>query len=142
MKSDEGTYKLADTAKRLDGWVKALDPSRVTTANLVVPHVSHVTGYADAVDIVGYSYRNEELPWGMYYFPEKQNTINECPGTWDDWKQVLEYPGVFSIFTWTGIDYIGECHDKWPVKSRWGDILNLAGFEKQGFNYFKSIWVT
>ncbi|MDU0354556.1 DUF4982 domain-containing protein [Paraglaciecola aquimarina] len=42
---------------------------------------------------------------------------------------------------WTGIDYIGERHKKWPEKSGWGDILDLAGFEVQGWNYFKSVFI-
>lgn len=138
--SKKGEFILTETAQRVNGWVKELDTTRPTTANLVVPHVSHVSGYADAVDLVGYSYRNVEIPWGQTYFPHKQVMINECPGSWDDWKQVLEHPGVFSIFMWTGIDYIGERNEAWPQKSAWGDMLNLAGFKVQGWNYFKSIW--
>ncbi|MGB5667903.1 MAG: sugar-binding domain-containing protein [Maribacter sp.] len=139
--SEKGEYILAETAKKINGWVKELDPSRVTTANLVIPQTSMVSGYADAVDIVGFSYRNKDIPWALKHFPNKQVTINENPGTWDDWKQVIENPGVFSVFMWTGIDYMGERHGDWPAKSGWGDILDLAGFELQGWNYFKSIWV-
>ncbi|WP_440876017.1 glycoside hydrolase family 2 TIM barrel-domain containing protein [Thalassotalea sp. PLHSN55] len=139
--SEKGEYILADTAKKLNDWVKELDTTRPTTANLIIPQVSHVSGYADAVDIAGYSYRNSVIPWGQTHFPEKQITINENPGTWDDWKQVIQFPGVFSQFMWTGIDYMGERHKKWPHKSGWGDMLNLAGFKLQGWNYFKSVWV-
>ncbi len=138
--SEKGQYILTETATRVNSWVKDLDTTRPTTANLVIPHVSHVSGYADAVDLVGYSYRNMEIPWGQTHFPHQQVTINECPGTWDDWKQVLEHPGVFSIFMWTGIDYMGERNKAWPEKSAWGDMLDLAGFKVQGWNYFKSIW--
>ncbi|MEH0152687.1 glycoside hydrolase family 2 TIM barrel-domain containing protein [Limibacter armeniacum] len=137
---EKGEYILANTAKRINGWVKELDTTRPTTANLIIPQVSHVSGYADAVDLVGYSYRNVIIPWAQKHFPHKQVTINECPGTWDDWKQVLEHPGVFSMYMWTGIDYMGERHGDWPEKSAWGDMLDLAGFEVQGWNYFKSIW--
>ena len=139
--SEKGEYILADTAKRLNQWVKELDTTRPTTANFILPQVSHVSGYADAVDIVGYSYRNSVIPWAQTHFPDKLITINENPGTWDDWKQVLEHPGVFSQFMWTGIDYMGERHLKWPEKSGWGDMLDLAGFKVQGWNYFKSVWV-
>lgn len=138
--SEKGEYILVETAQKVNDWVKELDTTRPTTANLVVPHVSHVSGYADAVDLVGYSYRNMEIPWAQTYFPEKQVTINECPGIWDDWKQVLEFPGVFSMFMWTGIDYLGESDDYWPGRRPWGDMLDLAGFKEQGWNYFKSVW--
>lgn len=139
--AEKGVFILAETAKRLNNWVKELDNTRTTTANLIIPQVSHVSGYADAVDIVGYSYRNVEIPWAQKHFPHKQVTINECPGTWDDWKTVLENPGVYGMFMWTGIDYLGESNKKWPGRRPWGDILDLAGFKVQGFNYFKSIWV-
>lgn len=140
-KWEKGEFILAETAKNLNTWVKELDTSRPTTANMILPSVSHVSGYADAVDIAGYSYRNVIIPWAQTYFPEKQVTINECPGTWDDWKQVLEHPGVYGMYMWTGIDYIGERDKDWPQKSAWGDMLDLAGFPDQGWNYFKSIWV-
>lgn len=139
MPKDE--YNLGETSQKLADWVRELDTTRPTTANHIIPQVSHVSGYADAVDIAGYSYRNNIFPWSKHYFPEKQTTINECPGTWDDWKQVLEYPGVFSMFMWTGIDYIGESNNRWPGRRPWGDMLDLAGFEEQGWNYFKSIWI-
>ena len=139
--SDHGKYKLSETALKLSTWVRDLDQTRPTTANMIIPQVSHVSGYAEAVDIAGYSYRNVEIPWAQKHFPNKQVTINECPGTWDDWKQVLENPGVFSVFMWTGIDYLGEAHNDWPQKGWDGDLLDFAGFKKQGFNYHKSIWV-
>jgi len=138
---EKGEYILAETAKQLSEWTRALDTTRPITANFVVPQTSMVSGYADAVDISGFSYRNKDIPWALKNFPDKQITINENPGTWDDWKQVLENPGVFSIFMWTGIDYMGERHGDWPSKSGWGDLLDLAGFKYQGWNYFKSIWV-
>jgi hypothetical protein len=138
--SEKGEYILAETAEKVNGWIKELDTSRPTTANLVIPHVSMVSGYADAVDLVGYSYRNIEIPWAAKHFPETQVSIHECPGSWDDWKYVLEYPGVYSIFMWTGIGYIGERDGRWPEKSGWGDMLDIAGFKNQGWNYFKSVF--
>lgn len=139
--SPKGTYILAETARKLNSWVKALDTTRPTTANFILPQVSHVSGYTDAVDIVGYSYRNSVIPWAQTHYPDTLITINENPGTWDDWKQVLQHPGVFSQFMWTGIDYMGERNALWPHKSGWGDMLDLAGFKQQGWNYFKSVWV-
>jgi beta-galactosidase/beta-glucuronidase len=140
-KLEKGEYNLAATARKLNSWIKDLDTTRATTANLVVPQTSHVSGYADAVDIVGYSYRNNDIAWANKYFPHKQITINECPGSWEDWQTVLDNPEVYSMYMWTGIAYMGEAHDAWPKKAWYGDMLNLAGFKNQGFNYFKSIWV-
>lgn len=140
-KAEKGEYILAETAHKLAKWTRELDPTRVVTTNMVVPQTSMVSGYADAVDISGFSYRNLDIPWAIKHWPDRHITINENPGTWDDWKQVIDHPGVFSIFMWTGIDYMGERHGDWPNKSGWGDLLDLAGFKYQGWNYFKSIWV-
>ena len=139
--SEKGEFILTETAQKLSLWTKDLDTTRPTTANFVVPQVSMVSGYADVVDISGFSYRNKDIAWSLKNFPDKLITINENPGTWEDWKQVLENPSVFSIFMWTGIDYMGERDGDWPAKSGWGDMLDLAGFKYQGWNYFKSIWV-
>ncbi|WP_017446926.1 glycoside hydrolase family 2 TIM barrel-domain containing protein [Gayadomonas joobiniege] len=139
--TEKGPHLLHETAQKLAKWTRELDTTRPVTTNMIIPQVSMVTGYADAVDIAGFSYRNITIPWAQTHFPDKLITINENPGLWGDWLQVLENPGVFSIFMWTGIDYMGEHHNKWPEKSGWGDILDLAGFKRQGWNYFKSYWV-
>lgn len=139
--AEKGKYILTETAHKLAKWTKALDTTRPITTNMVVPQTSMVSGYADAVDISGFSYRNKDIAWAIKHWPDRHITINENPGTLDDWQQVIEHPGVFSIFMWTGIDYMGERHGDWPHKSGWGDLLDLAGFKYQGWNYFKSIWV-
>ncbi len=139
--SKKGEYILVETAKKLNNQVKALDPTRTTTANFIIPQVSMVSGFADIVDIAGFSYRNPDIPWAQKHFPDKQVTINECSGNYNDWKAVIENPGVYSMYMWTGIGYLGEKHGDWPNKSGWSDMLNIAGFKVQGWNYFKSIWV-
>jgi len=53
----KGKYDLAKTAKGLSKWVKEVDATRPVTANLVIPSVSNFSGYADALDLVGLSYR-------------------------------------------------------------------------------------
>lgn len=139
--AEKGEHILTETAHKLAKWTRELDPTRVVTTNMVVPQTSMVSGYADAVDISGFSYRNKDIAWAKKHWPDRHITINENPGTWDDLKHVIDNPGVFSQFMWTGISYMGERDGDWPAKSGWGDLLNLAGFELQGWNYFKSVWV-
>ncbi|WP_200799207.1 glycoside hydrolase family 2 TIM barrel-domain containing protein [Tenacibaculum agarivorans] len=139
--SKKGKYILVETAKKINDKVKLLDPTRTTSANFIIPQVSMVSGFADIVDISGFSYRNPDISWSQEHFPSKQVTITECPGNYSDWKTVIENPGVYSMYMWTGIGYLGEKHGDWPVKGGWSDMLNLAGFKVQGWNYFKSIWV-
>ncbi len=139
--SKKGEYILVETAKKINDVVKELDPTRTTSANFIIPQVSMVSGFADIVDIAGFSYRNADIDWAQKNFPEKQVTITECSGNYSDWEAVINNPGVYSMYMWTGIGYLGEKSGDWPVKGGWSDMLNFAGFKVQGWNYFKSIWV-
>ncbi|NIJ44896.1 beta-galactosidase/beta-glucuronidase [Wenyingzhuangia heitensis] len=134
-------YKLAETAKRLAGWVKELDLTRPVTANLIIPVASLASGYADALDIVGFSYQINQYDWSKKYYPNMHFTGNENAGTWEEWNSIIEDPMIYSMYMWTGIDYLGEAHNKWPQKGWDGDILDFAGFKKEGWDHFKSIWV-
>ena len=137
----ERKYVLAETAKRINGWVKELDTTRPTTANLIIPQVSLVSGYADAIDVVGYSRRYKDYHWARKHFPDKIITWSENSFSWETWKYVIENPGAFSEYMWTGIAYMGEADGRWPGKGSGGIMLDFAGFERQGWNYFKSVWV-
>ncbi|WP_179950053.1 glycoside hydrolase family 2 TIM barrel-domain containing protein [Lutibacter citreus] len=134
-------YKLAETAKRLSRWVKKLDTTRPVTANLIIPVASLASGYADALDVVGFSYQTNQYNWSKKNYPNKLFTGSENSGSWQDWNSIIENPMVFSMYMWTGIDYLGEANEKWPQKGWDGDMLDFAGFKKTGWNYFKSIWV-
>ncbi|MEM6643697.1 MAG: glycoside hydrolase family 2 TIM barrel-domain containing protein, partial [Bacteroidota bacterium] len=137
----EREYVLAETAKRLSGWVKELDTSRPVTANLIIPVASLATGYADALDVVGFSYQIAQYDWSKKNYPDMHFTGNENTGLLEEWQSVLEKPYVFSMYMWTGIDYMGESYGDWPQKAWHGDMVDLAGFTKPGFYNFKSIWV-
>ena len=134
-------FKLAETAKRLSKWVKEMDQTRPVTANLIIPVASLASGYADALDVVGFSYQTNQYHWSKKNYPNKFLTGTENSGGWQDWNSIIENPMVFSMFMWTGIDYMGEATNKWPQKGWDGDLLDFAGFKKQGWYYFKSIWV-
>ncbi|MGQ1909097.1 glycoside hydrolase family 2 TIM barrel-domain containing protein [Marinifilum sp. RC60d5] len=134
-------YKLAETAQRLSKWVKELDTTRAVTANLIIPVASCASGYADALDVVGFSYQIAQYDWCKKNYPNMMFTGNENSGLLSEWLSIIENPMVFSMYMWTGIDYMGESQDKWPQKGWDGDLLDFAGFEKQKWNYFKSIWV-
>ncbi|MGY6647512.1 glycoside hydrolase family 2 TIM barrel-domain containing protein [Wenyingzhuangia sp. IMCC45574] len=134
-------YKLAETAKRLSKWTRELDTTRPVTANLIIPVASLASGYAGALDIVGFSYQIAQYEWSKENYPDMHFTGNENSGTWEEWNSMLEIPMVYSMYMWTGIDYLGEAHGKWPKKGWDGDILDFAGFKKEGFEHFKTIWV-
>lgn len=138
--SEEGKYVLAKTAKKLSSWVKALDTSRPVIANLILPSVSHISGYTDALDIVGYSYRRVIYDYGRRLFPEKMIMGTENVPQWHEWKAIIERPAIAGTFLWTGIDYLGEAHGGWPRKGVGSGLLDLAGFRKPSFHMFKTLW--
>jgi beta-galactosidase len=138
--SKKSEYTLAETAKKLSTWVKALDTTRPVIANLILPSVSHISGYTDALDIVGYSYRRVIYDYGRRLFPEKMIMGTENVPQWHEWKAVLDNPAIAGTFLWTGIDYMGEAHGGWPRKGVNSGLLDLAGFKKPSFHMFKTLW--
>ncbi|QBG49219.1 glycoside hydrolase family 2 protein [Verrucomicrobia bacterium S94] len=135
----QGQHILAEQAADLSRWIKALDTSRPVTANMVMPSVSHFSGYADALDIVGYSYRTVLNEWGHKHYPEKMICGTENWVQWEEWKSVLENEHIAGVFLWTGIDYLGESK-AWPKRSTASGMLNTAGFRKPRYWFFKTFW--
>ncbi|EWH11755.1 threonine synthase [Catenovulum agarivorans DS-2] len=138
--SPEGEYVLAKTAKKLSNWVKEMDSTRPVTANLILPSVSHISGYTDALDVIGYSYRRVIYDYGHKLYPGKMVMGHENVPQWHEWKAVIERPFVAGTFLWTGVDYLGEQHNKWPSKAVRSGLLNTAGFANPSFHMFKSLW--
>jgi len=57
------------------------------------------------------------------------------------WRPIAERPWMAGVFVWTGFDYRGEPTPyNWPcVNSHFG-ILDMCGFPKDNFYYYKSWW--
>ncbi|WP_200870163.1 glycoside hydrolase family 2 TIM barrel-domain containing protein [Catenovulum agarivorans] len=132
--------KLEDTAQRLSKWAKEMDTTRPITANLVVPSVSHFAGYADALDVIGYSYRQAEYEYGHKHFPDKMIIGTENWVQWHEWQAVLDKPYVAGIMVWTGADYMGESNGQWPRKGTDSGMLDFAGFKKPSYHMMKTVW--
>ena len=136
----ETRYVLAQTAKRLSGWTKDLDITRPVVANLILPSVSYVSGYTDALDVAGFSYRRVVYDYARANFPKKMILGTENVVQWPEWRAVIDRPFVAGTFLWTGIDYLGEASGKWPEKGSPDGMLDLAGFEKPSYHMMKSLW--
>lgn len=136
---DSGEYCLATTVKQLSKWLKEVDTSRPVTANLVIPSVSSFSGYTDALDIIGYSYRQVVYDYGHKHYPEKMILGTENFPRWHEWKYVIERPFIPGMFIWTGIGYLGES-SRWPSHGGGSGLLNLAGFKNPAFYQFKGFW--
>lgn len=137
--ADKGKFDLAKTAKDLSKWVKEIDTTRPVTSNLVIPSVSNFSGYADALDIIGLSYRQSVYDYSHKNYPDKVFLGTENWARYHEWKPVLEKEFISGIFLWTGIDYMGESRT-WPKKGSGSGLLNFAGFKKPSYHLFKSLW--
>ena len=132
--------ELSKSAEKLSRWVKELDTSRPVTANLVTPTVSHFSGYTDALDIIGYSYRQVLYDYGHQNYPDKMILGTENWVKWHEWQQVKDRAYIPGIFVWTGIDYLGESNGKWPKKGSSSGMLDFAGFTKPSYHMMKTLW--
>lgn len=56
------------------------------------------------------------------------------------WKYEAAHDFVSGDYVWTGIDYRGEA--PWPIRGSTAGALDMAGFEKDTYFYFRSIWNT
>ncbi len=56
-------------------------------------------------------------------------------------KSLKRSPYMTGIFVWTGIDYLGEpLPYPWPARSSYFGIIDLAGFPKDAYYLYQSLW--
>ncbi|MEM9419864.1 MAG: glycoside hydrolase family 2 TIM barrel-domain containing protein [Planctomycetota bacterium] len=136
---ENGEYVCATTAQKLAAWTRELDSTRPITANCILPSASHASGYADALDVVGYSYRRVMYDYGQE-ISDKCIMGTENVPHWHEWKAVVEREFVSGLFLWTGIDYMGESNKKWTSKSTRSGLLDTTGFGKPSYHLYKTLW--
>ncbi len=136
----EEKYVLAKTAKKLGDWTREMDSTRPVVANMIFPSASHESGYTDALDIVGYSYRRVMYDYSHERYPDKMIMGTENLVQWHEWKAVEEREFSPGTFLWTGISYMGEVHNGWPAKANSSGMLDVAAFEKPPFHMMKTLW--
>ena len=60
-----------------------------------------------------------------------------------NWEVMRDTPWFSGHFRWTGFDYLGEAgyvHGGWPFRAFMGGPLDLAGFKKDLYYFYKSQW--
>src|SRR5216117_823188 len=73
------------------------------------------------------SYENRRAFWGSLH--EESLRLFE------------RYPFLSGIFVWQGIDYLGEPTPyEWPARSSYFGVADLAGFPKDPFYLYQSVW--
>lgn len=133
-------YDIGETAKKLAAWTREMDTTRYVTANCILPSASHLSGYGEVLDVIGYSYRRVLYDYGHKNYPNKPIMGNENLVQWHEWKAVEDRPFISGTFLWTGIDYMGESNGQWPRKATPSGMLDVAGFEKPSFHMMKTLW--
>lgn len=78
-------------------------------------------------DLTVSAYDNVSAPWGSTH----EETL----------KLFQRMPHVSGMYIWTGFDYLGEPTPyTWPARSSYFGILDLAGFPKDVYYLYQSIW--
>lgn len=131
--------RLATIARRLVKYVKECDTTRPVTAALAFPELSNLTGYAEALDIVGYNYKEHLYEKDHQTYAGRVLYGSENSSSLEAWLAVRDNEYMSAQFIWTGIDYLGEAKG-WPVRVAPAGFLDLAGFKKTSFFYRQSLW--
>ncbi|MBZ5498146.1 MAG: DUF4982 domain-containing protein [Acidobacteriia bacterium] len=130
---------LPAIAAKLIEAVKAIDPSRPTTAALANIMVSNRLGLPDLLDVVGYNYLEKFYSQDHTRYPARKMVGSENSHAYSAWKVVEDLGFVSGQFLWTGFDYLGEAR-QWPARSSGSGVLDECGFKKPAFYFRQSLW--
>ena len=74
------------------------------------------------------SYDDDKVSWGDYAYNQINKTMSN------------DY--ISGMFIWTGWDYIGEPSpfNKYPARSSYFGIIDIAGFSKDSYYLYQSMW--
>lgn len=131
--------QIAGIAKMLSAQVKLWDTTRPVTMALAFPELSSDTGVVDALDVIGYNYKEHFYKEDHKRFPNKMFVGSENQHGLDAWHAVTDNEYIAGQFLWTGVDYLGEASG-WPVHGSPAGLLTLAGFEKPMYYFRKGLW--
>ena len=131
--------RLGQIARSLVKIVKQYDSSRPVTAAIAFPELSNQVGYTDALDVVGYNYKEHLYETDHKRFPGRVIYGSENGHLPEKWTAVQENPYICGQFLWTGVDYMGEAMG-WPLRVAMPGLLTMAGFEKASYYQRKALW--
>ncbi len=135
----KGHDELSETAHKLAGWVKEVDTTRPVTSGVVIPSVSRISGYTDALDVIGYNYKDSYYEIDHEMYPEKMILGSENVGQYFEWAAVKDKEYIPGIFLWTGVDYLGE-NGPWPSKGGTYSLFDFACFKTARGHFFETFW--
>jgi beta-galactosidase len=126
-------------ARELVDIIKEYDTSRPVTAGLASALMSNETGYAAALDVVGYNYQEFRYDADHKKYPERVLYGSENGMSLEGWQAVVDRDYVLGQFLWTGIEYMGEAH-RFPARHSTSGTIDLAGNKKTEFYFRQSLW--
>ncbi len=132
--------RLATVAQHLVEITKRHDTTRPVTSALAFPELSNLTGYAQALDVVGYNYKEHLYAEDHAKYPNHVIYGSENGTHADAWLAVKHNDYICGQFLWTGLDFLGEAHG-WPIRMSAAGILNAAGFEKSLYALRQALWL-
>ncbi len=138
-KLSKGKDELSETAHDLANWVREMDTTRPLTSGVVIPSVSRLSGYTEALDVVGYNYKDNYYEIDHELYPNQPILGTENVGQYFEWKAVVDKPYIPGIFVWTGIDYLGE-NGPWPLKGALYSLFDFACFKTPRGHFFECLW--
>ena len=134
----------AELAKKiLSGLVEVFhqnDPTRPVTQGLFRPNVSkdYDNGLADLLDVVGQNYRENEILAAHFQKPTRKIIGTENGHDRRVWLALRDNAPYAGQFLWSGIDYLGEGHQRPSISAPFG-LLDRTGtprpraFERQSW---------
>lgn len=131
--------RLSVIARELVSIVKRTDTSIPVGLAAAFPELSSHIGFLDALDVVGYNYKEQFYEEDHKRFPDKPLLGSENGPEYKAWRAVTDNDYISGQFLWTGVDYLGEAHG-WPIHGSSAGLLDLAGFEKPGYYRRKAFW--
>lgn len=131
--------RLPKIARQLSAIVKQHDTTRPVTVGAAFPELSRHTGFFDALDVVGYNYKEYLYEADHGHLPHTPLLGSENGHRYVDWRHAADKDYIAGQFLWTGIDYLGEAHG-WPIHGSGAGLLTVAGFEKHSYHLRRSWW--
>lgn len=80
----------------------------------------------------------ERHPYTITYNSSYDNSTVRMSARFS-WRRTSSTPWIAGEFRWTGFDYLGESFG-WPLRSGNHGIIDFAGFPKDHFFLYKSMW--
>ena len=130
---DVGGYNYP-SAEKMDKF-HALHPSQ--------PMIVTECFSAQTMHPLGEYHSVEQISKSVYHYFGTNDFIKNngmAPGI-KAWRAVENRPFIMGQFIWTGWDYLGEPTPyDYPAHSSFFGVIDLCGFPKDGYYYYRSIW--